>query len=83
MDAALAPWSPKVLYQRLGSGVGEQESVCRAVEESFLDAHGDEGLAGERETSEWVKRVREGTEVLEKRKEGRARWDEGRVGGWR
>ncbi|PGH27395.1 hypothetical protein AJ80_00873 [Polytolypa hystricis UAMH7299] len=97
MDAALEPWSPKALYQRLVAGIAEQEAVCRAVEESFLEddgggagaggagAGGDGGSrkAGEREVSEWVKRVRGEGARLEMRREERARWDEGRVGGWR
>ena len=80
MDQALEPWSPKVLYGRLGREVGEMEGVVRVVEESFLE----EGVvAGEREVGEWVRRVREGTKRLEGLREGRRRWDEGRVGGWR
>ncbi|PGH18538.1 hypothetical protein AJ79_00317 [Helicocarpus griseus UAMH5409] len=80
MDEALAPWSPKALYQRLVAGIAEQEAVCRAVEESFLEG---EGRAGEREVAEWVRRVRAEGARLEGRREMRARWDEGRVGGWR
>ena len=40
MDVALAPFAPASLYQRLGQGVAEQEAVCRALEESFLDGGG-------------------------------------------
>lgn len=95
MDVALQPWSPKAMYGRLVSGISEQEAIVRAVEESFLDEGGvgggggggvgdyGQGMAGEREVGEWVKRIREGTAVLERRRESRARWDEGRVGGWR
>ncbi|KAL9108862.1 MAG: hypothetical protein Q9227_006393 [Pyrenula ochraceoflavens] len=87
MDAALEPWSPKSMYQRLVAGITEQGSLVRAVEESFLEAdHNIEtGLekATEKEVSDWVRRIREGTVLLEKRREARARWDEGRVGGWR
>ncbi|KAK2861202.1 hypothetical protein FQN49_004435 [Arthroderma sp. PD_2] len=84
MDAALDPWSPKALYQRLVGAVAEQEAVCRAVEESFLE-EGQRGgeRAEEREVAEWVKRVRAEGGKLEARREARARWDEGRVGGWR
>lgn len=84
MDAALEPWSPQSMYQRLVASIGEQEALLRAVEESFLDGYGEMGHgATDREVSEWIRRVREGTSLLEKRREARARWDEGRVGGWR
>ncbi|OJJ49620.1 hypothetical protein ASPZODRAFT_12744 [Penicilliopsis zonata CBS 506.65] len=82
MDTALAPWSPKGLYQRLGLSIAEQEAVCRAVEESFLE--GDHlGRASEKEVTDWVRRVRAEAAKLAARKEAKARWDEGRVGGWR
>lgn len=82
MDAALAPWSPKTLYQRLVASVAEQEAVCQAVEESFLE--GDHhGRATEKEVVDWVKRVRAEAAKLAARREAKARWDEGRVGGWR
>ncbi|KAK2755897.1 hypothetical protein FQN54_005693 [Arachnomyces sp. PD_36] len=98
MDTSLEPWSPKALYQRLVAAVAEQEAVCRAVEESFLEGeehgghghgqgygHGHEGggRASEREVVEWVKRIKAEGAKLEARREARARWDEGRVGGWR
>lgn len=86
MDAALAPWSPKALYQRLGAGIAEQEAVCLAVEESFLEGEhvGEgEGRASDREVADWVRRVRAEGAKLADRKEAKARWDEGRVGGWR
>lgn len=82
MDAALDPWGPRAIYQRLTAGIAEQEQLVRAVTESFMDA-GAEGERSEREVAEWIKRVREGAGVLEKRREMKARWDEGRVGGWR
>ncbi|KAL4796446.1 hypothetical protein BDV19DRAFT_388272 [Aspergillus venezuelensis] len=86
MDSALAPWSPKALYQRLSAGIAEQEAVCTAVEESFLDG-GDEfeggGRKSDREVGEWVRRVRNEGAKLAERREAKARWDEGRVGGWR
>ncbi|KAL4913572.1 hypothetical protein BDW62DRAFT_220623 [Aspergillus aurantiobrunneus] len=82
MDAALAPWSPKALYQRLGAGIAEQEAVCLAVEESFLEGE-HHGKATEKEVSDWVRRVRGEGAKLADRREAKARWDEGRVGGWR
>jgi hypothetical protein len=81
MDRALAPFSPSSLYQRLSQGVQEQEMVCRALEESFLEADG--GTAAEREAVEWVRRYREAKKVYYSRRERKERWDEGRVGGWR
>lgn len=91
MDAALAPWGPRAMYQRLIAGISEQESVLSAMQESFLEGGGSSheyntsagAKASEKEVTDWVKRIREGTTVLEKRREMRARWDEGRVGGWR
>ncbi|KAB8230538.1 vacuolar protein sorting family 37 protein [Aspergillus alliaceus] len=82
MDAALAPWSPKALYQRLAGSIGEQEAVCQAVEESFLEGE-HHGRATEKEVADWVRRVRAEGAKLEARREAKARWDEGRVGGWR
>lgn len=80
------------MYQRLVSSINEQESLVRAMQESFLEGDGGQdghesatggGRASEKEVNEWIRRIREGTTVLEKRREMRARWDEGRVGGWR
>jgi len=79
------------MYQRLAAGITEQEALLRAVYESFLEGgseahehYGDaDGKATEKEVADWIKRIREGTVVLEKRREMRARWDDGRVGGWR
>ncbi|KAJ6036177.1 hypothetical protein N7540_000456 [Penicillium herquei] len=82
MDTALAPWSPKGLYQRLSAAIAEQEAVCQAVEESFLDED-HHGRATEKEITDWVRRVRAEASKLASRKEAKARWDEGRVGGWR
>ncbi|KAJ5459133.1 hypothetical protein N7530_011077 [Penicillium desertorum] len=82
MDAALAPWSPKALYQRFSAAITEQEAVCHAVEESFLDED-HHGRATEKEIADWVRRVRTEASKLAARKEAKARWDEGRVGGWR
>ena len=39
-DAALREFSPPALYQRLSAAVGEQEALCRGLEESFLDGEG-------------------------------------------
>ena len=39
--------------------------------------------AGEREVGEFLRRYREGRRGVGRRREERARWDEGRVGGWR
>ncbi|KAF2842240.1 hypothetical protein M501DRAFT_998503 [Patellaria atrata CBS 101060] len=79
-DAALREFSPPALYQRLSAAVGEQEALCRGLEESFLEG---EGRADEREVAEFVRRVREGKKIGYLRRERRERWDEGRVGGWR
>lgn len=81
MDRALAPFSPSSLYQRLSQGVQEQEMICRALEESFLE--GDGGTATEREGAEWVRKYREAKKLYYSRQERKERWDEGRVGGWR
>ena len=91
MDDALSPWGPRAMYQRLVSSISEQEALLRAMQETFLEGSGEEdpyssggnGKASEKEVAEWVRRIREGTTTLEKRREMRARWDEGRVGGWR
>ncbi|ETI22419.1 hypothetical protein G647_06494 [Cladophialophora carrionii CBS 160.54] len=92
MDDAVAPWGPRQMYQRLVSSISEQEALLKAMQESFLEGGNDEdayygaasgGKASEKEVTEWVRRIREGTTTLEKRREMRARWDEGRVGGWR
>ncbi|EON96866.1 hypothetical protein UCRPA7_7579 [Phaeoacremonium minimum UCRPA7] len=84
MDRALSPFAPASLYQRLGQGVQEQEMVCLALEESFLEGEGaDGGTATERETMEWVRRYREAKKLYYLRQERKERWDEGRVGGWR
>lgn len=41
------------------------------------------GRGEEREVGEMVRRFREGRVRVARRREGRERWDEGRVGGWR
>ncbi|KAK4154015.1 hypothetical protein C8A00DRAFT_14827 [Chaetomidium leptoderma] len=83
MDHALAPFAPASLYQRLAQGVAEQEGVCYALEESFLEGEGDGAVATEREASDWVRRYREAKKLYYLRQERKERWDEGRVGGWR
>jgi hypothetical protein len=83
MDHALAPFAPSSLYQRLAQGVAEQEAVCQALEESFLEGEGDGGLATEREVADWARRYREAKKLYYLRRERKERWDEGRVGGWR
>lgn len=79
-------FSPPALYQRLSAAVGEQEALCRGLEESFLEGDGD-GSGGakatEREVADFVRRLREGKKVAYLRTERKERWDEGRVGGWR
>ncbi|KAK3394852.1 hypothetical protein B0H63DRAFT_59963 [Podospora didyma] len=83
MDHALAPFVPASLYQRLSQGLLEQEGVCYALEESFLEGEGDGALATERETVDWARRYREAKKLYYLRQERKERWDEGRVGGWR
>ncbi|KKK23120.1 hypothetical protein P175DRAFT_0433083 [Aspergillus ochraceoroseus IBT 24754] len=83
LDTALAPWSPKALYQRLAASIAEQEAVCQAVEESFLEEEQRHGRATEKEVGDWIRRVRAESAKLEARREAKSRWDEGRVGGWR
>ncbi|OTA81691.1 hypothetical protein M434DRAFT_49683, partial [Hypoxylon sp. CO27-5] len=91
MDAALAPFSPGALYARLGQSLAEQEAVCRAMEESFLEGGGEAGVgvggagevATEREVADWVRRYRDAKKLFYLRHERRERWNEHRVGGWR
>lgn len=83
MDRALAPLAPASLYRRLAAGLVEQEGVCVALEESFLDGDGAAARAEEREVLDWVRRYREARRGYYLRKERKERWDEGRVGGWR
>ncbi|KAI9644513.1 hypothetical protein NHQ30_006534 [Ciborinia camelliae] len=80
MDRALAPFAPSSLYQQLAQGVAEQEMICRAMEESFLEA---QDVLGERDVLDWVRRFRDSKGVFYRRREWKDRWDEGRVGGWR
>ena len=65
-DAALREFSPPALYQRLSATVGEQEALCRGLEESFLEGEGFGGtdaIASEREVTEFIRRLREGRKV--------------------
>jgi hypothetical protein len=79
-DAALRDFSASALYQRLAVAVGEQEGLCHALEEGFLE---EDGIASEREVGDFVRRVREAKKVGYLRRERKERWDEGRIGGWR
>lgn len=83
MDDALAPFAPAALYGRLTAGMQEQELVCQALEESFLEGTADGEPATERETLEWVRRYREAKKLFYLRQERKERWNERRVGGWR
>ncbi|KAK7193620.1 hypothetical protein DPSP01_000173 [Paraphaeosphaeria sporulosa] len=85
-DEVLREFSAPALYQRLTAAVGEQEALCRGLEESFLEgegAGGTDAVASEREVTEFVRRLRDGRKVAYLRAERKERWDEGRVGGWR
>lgn len=79
VEGRLEAFGPRVLHARLGASIVDEEGVCKGVEESFLELEG----VGEREVQEWVRRVREGRRRVCLRRERKARWDEGRVGGWR
>ncbi|KAI0100674.1 hypothetical protein GGR51DRAFT_349692 [Nemania sp. FL0031] len=95
MDTALAPFAPAALYTRLTQALQEQEMLCAAMEESFLEgegtqgsgSNGDDGAAGglatERETLDWVRRYRDARRLYYLRQERKERWNERRVGGWR
>jgi hypothetical protein len=84
-DEALKDFSAPALYQRLSAAVGEQEQLCRGLEESFLESDdaGSGGKTSEREVADFVRRLREAKRVAYLRRERRERWDEGRIGGWR
>jgi hypothetical protein len=82
-DEALREFSPPAMYQRLSAAVGEQEALCRGLEESFLEGEGGGAVASEREVADFVRRLREGRKIAYLRAERKERWDEGRVGGWR
>ena len=73
-------FSPQALYQRLSASVHEQEQLVRGIEESWLD---EGGVASDRETTDFVRRVKEQKKLAFLKAERKRRWDEGRVGGWR
>ncbi|EMF17735.1 uncharacterized protein SEPMUDRAFT_78302 [Sphaerulina musiva SO2202] len=79
-EAALRDFSPQALYQRLNASVQEQELLLRGLEESWLE---EDGVASEREVTEFVKRTKDARKVAFLRRERKSRWDDGRVGGWR
>lgn len=79
-DAALSDFSYPALYQRLSAAVGEQEQLCKGMEESFLEGDGEP--ASEREVADFVKRYKEARKTSYLRRERKERWDEGRIG-WR
>ncbi|KAK4166657.1 hypothetical protein QBC43DRAFT_313085 [Cladorrhinum sp. PSN259] len=83
MDHSLSPFAPVSLYQRLSQSLQEQEGICYALEESFLEGGTGEGVATEKEVSDWIRRYREAKKLYYLRQERKERWDEGRVGGWR
>ncbi|KAI0391382.1 hypothetical protein F5Y17DRAFT_460915 [Xylariaceae sp. FL0594] len=87
MDAALAPFAPAAHYARLTHALQEQEMLCQALEESFLEGAGagddDGGMASEREVLDWVRRYRDAKRLYYLRQERKGRWNERRVGGWR
>ncbi|KIW01299.1 uncharacterized protein PV09_07337 [Verruconis gallopava] len=80
-ETALRDFSAPALYQKLVSAIAEQESLCRGLEESFLED--ESGKANEREIEVFVKRLKEARKIAYLRQERKERWDEGRVGGWR
>lgn len=79
-EAALHEFSPGALYQRLNASALEQEQLLRGIEQSWIE---EPGQASERELSDWVKRVKDASREAFLKKERKARWDEGRVGGWK
>lgn len=79
-ERELDPWSAKSLYQRLREAERTGEEISTAMEQSWLDEHGQ---VGERELSDWIRGYRDDRARLCMRREFRQRWDEGRVGGWR
>lgn len=79
-EAALRDFSPQALYQRLNASVQEQELLLRGIEESWLE---EDGVASEREVTEFVRRAKDARKTAFMRRERKSRWDDGRVGGWR
>ncbi|RKF57591.1 putative endosomal sorting complex assembly [Erysiphe neolycopersici] len=80
MDQALAPFAPPSLYQNLSQAIQEEEQISSSLETSFLES---DGVAAEREVTDWVKKFRESRKVYYSRLAKKDRWDEGRIGGWR
>ncbi|POS85400.1 hypothetical protein EPUL_001841 [Erysiphe pulchra] len=80
MDQALAPFAPPSLYQNLSQALQEEEQVSSSLETSFLES---DGVAVEREVTDWVRKFRESRKVYYSRLAKKDRWDEGRIGGWR
>lgn len=79
-EAALQSFSPMALYQQLSASVQEQDQLVRGIEESWLEEGGE---ATDRETTDFVRRVKDAKKTAFLRRERKERWDEGRVGGWR
>ncbi|KAH8883970.1 hypothetical protein GQ53DRAFT_752513 [Thozetella sp. PMI_491] len=79
MDVALAPFAPASLYQRLAQGVAEQEGVCYALEESFLETAGGPdgsgagagGSSGGDKGGDGVATEREATEWVKRYREAK------------
>jgi hypothetical protein len=76
MDDALSPWGLRGVYQCLASSIDEQEPLLKAVQESLLKGGGGDEYyngwgsarkASEKEANVWVRRISEGTTVLERR----------------
>ena len=84
MDVELRDWSARGLYERLRVREREGEEGDWAEVERWLDGGGGgNGVVGEREVEGFLRGWREGRQRGWGRREGRERWDEGRVGGWR
>ena len=73
---------PRVLHGRLVAAIGEAERMGEGVIVAGLEARDGE-MATERDVEDWIQKVKEERRLVWLRKERRARWDEGRVGGWR
>ncbi|KAI6246602.1 hypothetical protein HI914_05745 [Erysiphe necator] len=80
MDQALAPFAPPSLYQNLNQAIQEEELMCSSLETSFFEG---DGIASEREVTDWVRKFRESRKLYYFRLAKKERWDEGRIGGWR
>ncbi|KAF2857997.1 hypothetical protein K470DRAFT_283526 [Piedraia hortae CBS 480.64] len=79
-ERALRSFSPMALYQRLSAGAQEQDRLVEEIEQNWLE---EGGMATDREVVDFVKRVRDAKRTAFLRRERKARWDDGRVGGWR